>query len=144
MRNAIIATSVVLALVGSSRAQAQDTRSRPAVTYASFMQQDYQGRLSTLARITPENRADLALTHLSRWIAVNQSYLADEQQRVLTNFIKVAAPPLFRIPGERDTLAWRNELAARVTKLFSQAQVRQAFTETEADYIPLQWPSKQR
>jgi hypothetical protein len=138
------AITIVLALVSSLSAHAQGTQAPPLarVDYATFMQQDNEERLRTFNRITPENRADLLVSQVGRWMEVNRSWLTPEQLRVLRDFISVVAPALFRLPGYKDTLAWRNQLAARAEKLFSPAQIRQAFT-IYADYIPLPQPLPQ-
>ncbi len=132
---------LVLALAGSLGRvlHAQDTPATPAVSYATFMQQDNEERLRTFNRITPESRAYLVEEQVARWLTVNRSYLTQEQLSVLVDFMNVVTPPVFRLPGYRDTLAWRNDVVARIEKLFSPAEIRQALT-IYGDYIPMPQP----
>ena len=139
MRKTGFAIAVVLVLVSSHSAHAQDTQMLPPVSYGTFMRQDHEGRLRTINRTTPEVRASLVREHIHRWINVNRSWLTPEQLNVLKGFIALVTPGRYQFPVDPDTLARGNELTARAKALFSTAEMRQALVIFEADYIPWQW-----
>ncbi len=141
MRKTGCALAVVLVLVSTSSGRAQSTQlpAPPQVDYDAFMELEHAQRLRAFDRLTPEQRADVMLIHLSRWMAVNMNHLTQEQRRALTDLANVVAPPMFRLPGGyKYTPAWRDEVASRIERLFSPAQIRQALT-IYGDYIPEPW-----
>ena len=134
--------AIVLALSGTASVRAQGIQrpTPPPVDYSAFMQLNNEQRLNAFNHLAAEQQVELILIHMSRWMAVNMSHLTPEQRQALIDFANVVSPRKFRLPGGYQyTSAWHDEVADRISRLFSPAEIRQALT-IYGDYI--EWPQR--
>jgi hypothetical protein len=105
------------------------------VDYDTFMQQDWQGRLSTFNTTSPENRAEIVRTHLQRWTDANSTRLSPEQLAYLQDALMFISADVYSFPNSADVAARAKLLESRAVALFTPEDMTQAMTIVGA-YIP--------
>jgi hypothetical protein len=129
---------VVLLAGQAAPAVAQAPSARPTVpvvTYDEFMIKPVGERIGIFNQVSPENRADLVRTHLSRWLERNADRLSDEQKEVMDENLGFITPDRYRGVISADDQASARALEERTAKVFSRDEARQALT-LHGDYIP--------
>jgi hypothetical protein len=126
---------ITIALVTATSALAQVTQLPANVDYDTFMQQDVQRRIRTFNQITPENRAELVRTQITRWVDQNRARLTPEQLKMMEENLAFVTAARYQQPPNDEDKTRANDLQARTVALFSRDDIRQAMT-INATYIP--------
>ena len=132
MRTAILA--LVLGTFAACARTAPLAKAPSAVGYDAFMQRDLDGRIRTFNQITPENRAELVKTQITRWVAKNRLRLTPEQLKVMDENLAFVTPDLYRQPKKPADVAQAIDLETRTAAVFSREEMMQALT-INAAYI---------
>lgn len=115
-------------------ALAQGEASPKTITYESLMREEPAARREILARLMPEQKAEIVRTHQRRWLKAHQSRLSERQRKVIQENIATL--------GECQTrpisLECRNRVlrhSREAQKVFSKEEMVQIFT-LGGDYVP--------
>ena len=133
--NKISLVAMVLVLLTGLPARAQDVNTPAKVDYDTFMQQDVQGRIRTFNQVTPENRAELVQTQITRWVEKNKARLTPEQLKVMDENLAYVTADRYRKPMTAEEMAQAKDIEARTAAVFSREDMMQALT-IQGDYIP--------
>lgn len=111
------------------------------VDYETFAAMSPLRKNAILASLTPENKAELVVTHLRRFLDSNRDKLNAEQIRFAEESIEYVKPELYR-PGSRDEAAASKnaEIEKRVRELFPRELLVQFHFEVFKNSGPIDNP----
>ena len=103
--------------------------------YDTFMKRDLQARIRRFNEISPENRAELVRTQITRWIDLRRASLTAEQLKLIEEWLSIVSPDTYRLPKSEALMTRIKDLETRSAALFTREDLRQALT-INGDYIP--------
>lgn len=98
------------------------------VDYDAFRSQSWSERVAIFNSISPEEKADLVRTHISRWLTAHLHELTDAQIGLVEENIAMVTPGLYALAVNEDAKVRMKDLLDRTGALLSREQMREALT----------------
>jgi hypothetical protein len=105
------------------------------INYDTWCAQTQQERIRTFGIVTPEVRADLVRTQITRWLDNNLARLSPEQVSMMRENLTFVTTDIYREEHLTESRARQKQLEQRTAALFSHEDMRQALT-IHGDCIP--------
>ena len=99
-----------------------------SVDYETFRAMEWGDRVTTFNAISPQERAALVQTHITRWLDANREELSGAQIEILEENIAFIRAELYEQSRPTELLRAAQELETRTATLLSREQMRQALT----------------